>query len=113
MSIAATNRRRFIQLVVLGAAGAPLAGALLAPRSAQAQELPHLEESDPTAAALGYRHDTTKVDQAKYPAHTNEQACANCNLLQGKDGDAWRPCAIFPGKAVGSQGWCAAWVKKA
>ncbi|WP_449357869.1 high-potential iron-sulfur protein [Alishewanella longhuensis] len=38
--------------------------------------------------------------------------CANCNLIQGEDGQEWRPCAIFPGKLVASEGWCAAWVKK-
>ncbi|MCC5853104.1 MAG: high-potential iron-sulfur protein, partial [Alkalimonas sp.] len=38
------------------------------------------------------------------------QYCHNCNLIQGEDAD-WRPCAIFPGKLVANEGWCAAWVK--
>lgn len=103
------RRRRLIRLVVLGAAGAPLLPALI---GAARAELPKLEESDPTAAALGYKHDTNAVDQAKYPNHRPDQMCSNCNLIQGAEGEEWRPCAIFPGKLVHANGWCAAWVKK-
>ena len=112
MTAPANSRRRFIRIAVLGAAAAPLAADALW-NAAAAQDLPHLDEADPTAAALGYHHDTTKADAAKYPNHKPDQTCANCNLVQGKDGDAWRPCSIFPGKAVSAKGWCAAWVKKA
>ena len=113
MTTPANSRRRFLEVVVLGAASAP-ALALLASHRAQAQAaLPHLDESDPTAAALGYRHDTTAVDAAKYPNHKPEQTCANCNLAQAAQADGWMPCTIFPGKAVNPKGWCAAWVKKA
>ncbi|MEF1220553.1 high-potential iron-sulfur protein [Photobacterium damselae] len=38
--------------------------------------------------------------------------CANCALIQGKDGDEWRPCAIFPGKLVNANGWCSAYAPK-
>ncbi len=69
-----------------------------------------LSETDPTAAALGYKADSSKVDAAKYPNHKPAQACSNCNLVQGKAGDALRPCAIFPGKLVQAKGWCAAYV---
>lgn len=100
------SRRRFLHLVIVGAAAPLFAG------TAQSQDFPHLDEADPVAAALGYRHDTAKVDQAKYPAHAAGQFCSTCNLVQGKDGDSWRPCGIFPGKAVNANGWCAAWVKK-
>lgn len=100
------TRRDFIaKVVVLGAA-------LGAAGSATAQTLPELSESDATASALGYKADTTKVDKAKYPNHKDEQVCSNCNLVQGKDGDALRPCAIFPGKSVAANGWCAAYVPK-
>ncbi len=104
-------RRRFIRIAVLGAAAAPLVGDAWF-NAAAAQELPHLDEADPTANALGYKHDTTKADAAKYPNHKPDQTCANCNLGLGKEGDAWRPCSIFPGKSVSAKGWCAAWVKK-
>lgn len=112
MNSPADTRRRFLKLVVLGAAAAPLARHAL-DRPAHAQDLPHLDEADPTAAALGYKHDSAAVDAAKYPNHKADQNCANCNLVQGTDGAEWRPCGIFPGKAVNAKGWCAAWVKKA
>ncbi len=99
------TRRRFItNVVVLGAA--------IGAGAAVAQTLPELSESDATAAALGYKADTTKVDKAKYPNHKDEQICDNCNLVQGKEGEALRPCAIFPGKSVAAKGWCAAYVPK-
>ena len=72
-----------------------------------------VEETDPQAVALGYKHDTTKVDAKKYPNHTAAQQCSNCQLVQGKAADAWGGCAIFGGKLVAGQGWCSAWVKKA
>ncbi|NCF14866.1 MAG: hypothetical protein GWP62_06115 [Gammaproteobacteria bacterium] len=41
-----------------------------------------------------------------------DQTCANCALVPGNDGDTWRPCQIFPGKAVNADGWCAVWAAK-
>jgi hypothetical protein len=87
-------------------------GLMLVAARVQAAELPHLDEADPTAAALGYKHDTTKVDPAKYPSHKPAQICAGCSLVQGAVTDAWRPCGIFPGKAVNAKGWCAAFAAK-
>lgn len=113
MTAPASSRRRFLEIVVLGATAVPVV-ATLAPRTARAQAgLPHIDEADPTASALGYRHDTTTVDAAKFPNHKAEQACAGCNLSQAAQADGWLPCSIFPGKAVNPKGWCAAWVKKA
>jgi hypothetical protein len=103
------NRRQFLKLSL--AAGA-LPAVLAASGAAVAADLPHLDPKDPTAAALGYVEDTSKVDAAKFPNHKPDQACAGCNLLQGASGD-WRPCSIFAGKAVNAKGWCSAWVKKA
>ncbi len=98
-------RRRFLELAGIAVMSAAVPGVA----SAQAR----LEESDAQAAALGYRHDTAKVDKAKYPKHGNEQVCANCQLFQGKASDAWGGCSIFAGKQVAGKGWCSAWVKKA
>jgi hypothetical protein len=104
-----SSRRQFLALGVTA-----VAAAAVAPQLAQAQAaLPHLEETDPTGAALGYKHDSATVDAAKYPNHKPTQNCANCKLVQGADGDAWRPCSIFPGKAVNAKGWCAAYAAKA
>lgn len=108
MSETCMGRRQALATLVAAASAALLAPAL----ANAADELPHLEESDPTANALGYKHDTTQVDAAARPTHKPDQKCSNCNLVQGADGDAWRPCGLFPGKAVNANGWCAAWVLK-
>ena len=70
-------------------------------------------DPDPQAIALGYKHDTTKVDPKKYPKHAVAQKCSNCPLFQGKAGDAWGPCPLFAGKQVTAAGWCSAWTGKA
>ena len=62
-----------------------------------------LDPSDPTAAALKYAK-VSSVEGAY---------CENCMFVQGEDGQALRPCAIFPGKQVAAKGWCSAWAKKA
>ena len=74
---------------------------------------PQLDEKDPTAQSLGYKHDATKADKAKFKQYAAGQTCANCQLFQGKPSDAWAPCTIFPGKQVNGKGWCSAWSKKA
>lgn len=104
------SRRRF--LMSSGAALLVPMGLVMVANRVHAAELPHLDEADPTAAALGYKHDTTKVDAAKYPNHKPTQICNGCTLVQGADTDAWRPCGIFPGKAVAAKGWCAAFAAK-
>ena len=104
------SRRRF--LMSSGAALLVPMGMVLIANRVQAAELPRLEETDPIGVALGYKHDTTKVDAAKYPTHKPAQICSGCSLIQGADADAWRPCGIFPGKAVNAKGWCAAFAAK-
>jgi|CXWL01.1.fsa_nt_gi hypothetical protein len=105
------SRRRFFGQAAV--AGLGFAAVLTQPKMADAQApLPELTETDPTAAALGYKPDTSTVDVAKYPNHKPEQICGNCNLAQGNPTDALRPCAIFPGKLVKNKGWCAAYVAK-
>ncbi len=101
-------RRKFIQLSAVAAAGC-----LLAPRrEARAQDLPKLAEDDPFAMGLRYTHDATTVDPATRAQPDAEQNCANCVLIQGNDGDEWRPCQIFPGKLVNANGWCSVWAPK-
>lgn len=102
------SRRSF---VVTGAGLLTVAAGL--PQIAHSQTLPNLSESDAQAQALGYREDATKVDKAKYPKYAAGQHCANCQLYQGKPGDARGPCPLFPGKSVAGKGWCASWIKKA
>ena len=91
-------------VVLLALAGSGLAGA------ARAQS--KVDEADETAVALGYRHDTTKVDAKKYPQHKPDQKCSACALYTGKPGDAEGPCTAFANKIVPAQGWCMAYAKK-
>jgi High potential iron-sulfur protein len=106
------GRRRFLKLAVAGAVAAPIASTLL-PRFARADDLPHLSESDPTAMALGYKEDATKVDKAKFTTWKAGADCSNCKFWTGKAGDAYGPCQIFPGKATNAKGWCSGYSAKA
>ncbi len=102
-----TTRRNFVLATIPAAALASL-GARTA--SAQAAKL---DEADRTAVALGYKHDATKVDQAKFPAYVAGRNCANCQLFAAKGNEEWAPCAAVGNKLVNAKGWCVAWVKKA
>ena len=79
---------------------------------AQAKALPHVAENDPTAVALGYRHDAKKVDRKKFANYKPGTDCDDCVQYEGKKGETWGPCKIFPGKAVNSHGWCSAFQPK-
>jgi High potential iron-sulfur protein len=72
----------------------------------------HVEETDETAVALGYRHDTRQVDQEKYPHHTPQQHCTECAFWQGVATDAWAGCAMFGRRQVAADAWCSAFAKK-
>ncbi|MGI9292113.1 MAG: high-potential iron-sulfur protein [Gammaproteobacteria bacterium] len=99
------SRRRFLA----GLAVAGPAGSLMISQGALASDLPKLALDDPLAVGLQYVEDAT---QATAPNYKAGQDCANCLQIQGNDGDAWRPCAIVPGKVVAAAGWCSAWVAK-
>lgn len=74
--------------------------------------MPRLEESDPTAQALGYRHDAADVDTVSHPRLQPGQTCSNCALYLSDQGseEGWGGCSIFPGKLVNAEGWCSAYV---
>jgi len=99
-----TNRRVFMMTLAAGSS-------VLAATAARAQA--KLDEKDPQAVALGYVADTAKADTKKFPKHTADQHCNNCQLFQGKPTDAKGGCPLFAGKMVAGAGWCSAWVKKA
>ena len=112
------RRRIFLKISSLAVAAFALvsrAGISAAQTKAQDKKgaLPQLDEKDPTAQSLGYKHDATKADKAKFKQYAAGQTCANCQFYQGKPTDAWAPCPIFAGKQVNGKGWCSAWVKKA
>jgi hypothetical protein len=71
-----------------------------------------LDPKDAAAVALGYHEDAKKVDPKKFPMHKANQLCSNCLQIQGKAGEAYRPCNLFPKKLVADKGWCKVWVKK-
>lgn len=105
-----TTRRNFVLAAVPAAALTSLS--TLVSRSVAAQAA-RLDESDPTAVALGYKHDATKVDKAKFATYAAGRNCANCQLFAAKGNEEWAACAPFGNRLVNAKGWCAAWVKKA
>ena len=97
------TRRHFLRnLAVAGSASSVF---MLDP--AIAQDLPKLSLDDPLAVGLQYVEDATTSTS---PAYKAGSTCDNCLQIQGPAGDAFRPCAIVPGKLVAGAGWCSAWV---
>jgi hypothetical protein len=99
------TRRNFLRNVAIAGPAASLV--MMDP--AMAQDLPKLSLDDPLAVGLQYVENATTATAPNYQAG---QSCANCLQIKGNDGDAYRPCAIVPGKAVAAAGWCSAWVAK-
>ena len=103
-------RRTFLRKTLAASAIIPLAGIPIILRA----DNHRVDEANPSAAALGYRHDAASVDTAKYPARATpegkKQFCDNCKLYQA-GADGWGNCGIFPGKLVKGKGWCGAWMK--
>ncbi|WP_109480766.1 high-potential iron-sulfur protein [Paraburkholderia sp. C35] len=101
------NSRRTFLITSIG-----VASTLALSRQAFA-DAPKVTEADPTAKALGYVEDASKVDKAKYAKYAAGQDCGNCSFYQGKATDAYAGCPMFAGKQVASKGWCSAYNKKA
>jgi hypothetical protein len=104
------TRRNFLRNVAI----ALPVGSVIFQGEALAEDLPKLDEADPTAKALLYVHDAAKVDKSSPQAARYEagQTCANCSQIQGDASAEWRPCGIFPGKLVNDNGWCSVWAAK-
>jgi hypothetical protein len=103
MVITQNPRRVFmLQLVCVGS--------VLAATRALAQDKPisteKLTEKDGYARSMGFKLDTSQVDAKRYPRHTADQNCANCQLFSGKEGEEWGPCSFFGGRLVHKNGWC-------
>jgi len=105
------SRRDALKGLALGAGTLLAVGATRA-RAADAGSLPHVAPTDSVAVALSYHESAKTVEAAKFPNYKAGQQCSNCLQLTGKDGDAWRPCNLFPGKLVNAGGWCKVYVKK-
>lgn len=68
------------------------------------------EENEPKALAVGYRHDTSKVDRARYPKHQPSQNCANClAYAPAKPTDEWGECDLMSDRLVHRNGWCSSY----
>jgi len=106
------SRRRAMRLAGAAVAAVPVA-ALVGGRVAWAEEQPKLDPESPQAKGLGYHHDSSQVDAAKWPAWQEGRLCSDCQLYQGGPDAQWGPCSIFPGKNVNADGWCSAWVPTA
>ena len=81
-----------------------------------AQNLPKVDERDPSAAALGFKHNAASIDSMAFPQRSmatdgDTQFCNNCALYTADD-EQWGVCALFPGKSVAAQGWCNVWSLK-
>jgi hypothetical protein len=104
------SRRSIVKSGFIAGALLPTVG--LMSRNAAAATLPPLDPSDPTAKALGFVNDATKVDTKTQPTFKPSQKCGTCAQYQGKAGDATAACTIFAGKSVPQGGWCQVWAQK-
>ncbi len=93
-----TQRRTFMLQLVAGSSAIALG-------TARAEE-ERVTEADPYAKSMGFKLDSTQVDQARYPRHTADQTCAKCQLYSGKPGEALGPCSFYGGRLVSQNGWC-------
>jgi hypothetical protein len=95
------NRRTFILQLVAGGS------ALALSRLGVAEEAKGvLTEDDAYAKSMGFRFDTTQVDAAKYPKHSLDQKCSECQLFSGGPGEELGPCSFFGKRLVPVNGWC-------
>ena len=97
------SRRDTVKILAVGTAA--LAG--IAARAADAA--PKLDVRDPAAVKLGYVENASQMDAKKVPQFQPGSSCENCLQLQGKPGNNYRPCSLFPGKLVSVSGWCSGW----
>jgi hypothetical protein len=104
------SRRAIVKSGLIAGALIPAVG--LMSNTVDAASLPTLDPKDPTAQALGYTPDATKVDAKANATYKPNQKCSTCAQFQGKAGDANGGCNIFAGKSVSAGGWCKVWAQK-
>jgi hypothetical protein len=103
------SRRALVKSGLLAGALVPAIG--LIGNDADAALTP-LDPSDPTAKALGFVTDASKVDAKAESTYKPNQKCSTCAQFQGKAGDASGGCNIFAGHTVPAGGWCKVWAQK-
>ena len=97
------SRRTFMIHVAAGSSALACGRAFAAPKK--------IEESEPKAASLGYKHDSAQVDKARFPKHTPAEKCNNCMAWLGKPTEAWAECDLTADRLVANGGWCSSYVK--
>lgn len=117
------SRRNFLKQSALTVGSVSILSKILSNDEAFAQApIAPLDESNPTAIALGYKHDANSVDVTKFPkrasAEGKKQLCANCMFysmggqkIEGQQGE-WGKCTLFPTGLVAANGWCNSWALK-
>ena len=72
-----------------------------------------VDEGEPKATAIGYRHDSAKIDGVRYPKHDASQRCHNClAFAPEKPTDEWGECDLMSDRLVHRDGWCSSYKKK-
>jgi hypothetical protein len=104
------SRRAIVKSGLIAGALVPAFG--LIGNRAGAATLTPLSPNDPTAKALGFVTDATKVDASANPTYKPGQKCGTCAQYQGKPGEASGGCNIFAGSSVPVGGWCKTWAAK-
>lgn len=82
------------------------------PATTQAQNTQAVSETDPAAAANGFRINASTVDTNKYPSYAAGQSCSACAFYEAEAGATEGKCSIYGGKRVPANGWCAAFFKR-
>jgi hypothetical protein len=95
------SRREFIKITAV------IPGVLIL-KDADAQST--VNESDPQAAALGYRNLASNVD-SRFKKYTSGQNCSNCALFSNASNGLGR-CPLFANKFVSASGWCSAYAAR-
>jgi High potential iron-sulfur protein len=104
------SRRAMVKSGLIAGALVPAIGLL--GNAARAQAPTPLDPSDPTAKALNFVTDATKVDAGANPTYKAGQRCATCAQYTGKAGSTSGGCNIFVGHTVPAGGWCKVWAAK-
>jgi hypothetical protein len=104
-----SSRRKFLTRAAQGVALIPL----LSMTEGVVWAAEKITLDNPMAKALGYVHDASATDVAKFPkragAEGAKQFCDNCSQYVVTE-EGWGTCAIFPNLLVAGKGWCNVWV---
>jgi High potential iron-sulfur protein len=101
------DRRDLLKSVMISAV-MPAFGAT----QARATDLAPLDLTDPTAQALDFVPDASKLVVNSNSSFKSGQHCGVCMQFQGKAADARAGCSIYAGHSVPSSGWCRAFAQR-